>query len=136
MSFAVAKTIATALVSSRLDYCNSLYHNIGLNDILKLLRVQNCLSRVVTLSPHFSHSVLLLKSLHCLPIRYRIIFKICAITYLNLFNLLILHSPPPSPSVPIQLFTMELLIDYELLNPFCFGALPSLGLPRILLLYY
>ena len=25
--FAVAKTIATALVSSRLDYCNSLYHN-------------------------------------------------------------------------------------------------------------
>ena len=22
-------------------------------------------------------------------------------------------------------------MDYELLNPFCFGALPSLGLPRI-----
>ena len=27
---------------------------------------------------------------------------------------------------------LELLIDYELLNPFCFGALPSLGLSRVL----
>ena len=41
MSFAVTKTIETALVSSRLDYCNSLYHNIALNDILKLQSVQN-----------------------------------------------------------------------------------------------
>ena len=38
MSFAVAKTTATALVSSRLDYCNSIYHNIALKDILKLQR--------------------------------------------------------------------------------------------------
>ena len=36
MSFVVDKTIATALVSSRLDYCNSIYHNIALKDILKL----------------------------------------------------------------------------------------------------
>ena len=40
MSSAVAKTISSALVSSRLDYCNSRYHNIALNDILKLQRVQ------------------------------------------------------------------------------------------------
>ena len=30
ISLSVAKTIATALASSRLDYCNSLYHNIAL----------------------------------------------------------------------------------------------------------
>ena len=65
MSFAADKTMATALVRSRLDYCNSLYHNIALKDILKLHRVQNCLARVVTRSPRFSHS-LLLKSLHWL----------------------------------------------------------------------
>ncbi len=81
MSFSVAKTLATALVSSRLDYCNSLLYNIASKDITKLQRVQNCLARVVTRSPRFSRSVPLLKSLHWLPVRYRIIFKICTITY-------------------------------------------------------
>ena len=76
LPLSVAKTIATSFVSSRLDYCNSLYHNIALKDVMKLQRVQNCLSRVVTKSPNFSHSVPLLKSLHWLPIRHRIIFKI------------------------------------------------------------
>ena len=77
MSFAVAK----ALFSSRLDSCNSLHHNIALKDILKLQRVQNCLARVVTRSTRFSHSAPLLKSLHWLLVRYRIIVKICTITY-------------------------------------------------------
>ena len=38
----VAKTIATALITSRLYYCNSLLYNIASNDILKLRCVQNC----------------------------------------------------------------------------------------------
>ena len=80
MSFAVAKTIATALVSSRLDYCNSLYRNIAFKGILILQCVQNCLTRVITRFPRFSHSVPLLRSLHWLPVRYRIIFKICTMT--------------------------------------------------------
>ena len=81
MSFVVTKIIATTLVSSRLDYCNSLHHNIALKDILKLQRVQNCLARVVTRSPHFTPSLPLLKSLYWLPVWYWIIFKICTITY-------------------------------------------------------
>ena len=47
-------------------------------------------------------------------------------------NLIILHSSPAYQSNCLQL---ELPIDYQLLNPFCFGALPSLGLPRILAQY-
>ena len=47
---AVTKTIATALVSSRLDYYNSLYYSIALKDILKLQRqrqrIQHYLARV------------------------------------------------------------------------------------------
>ena len=42
------------------------------------------LSRVVTRSPRFSHSVWLLKSLHWLPLQYRIIFKLCTIVYQTL----------------------------------------------------
>ncbi|KAK2161424.1 hypothetical protein NP493_1585g00016 [Ridgeia piscesae] len=81
LSLSVAKTIATALVSSRLDYCNSLLYNTANKDIARLQRVQNCLARVVTRSPRFSSSVPLLKSLHWLPVHYRIIFKICTISY-------------------------------------------------------
>ena len=81
ISLSVAKTIATALVSSRLDYCNSLLYNTTNKDIAKLQRVHNCLARVVTRSPRSSRSVPLLKSLHWLPVHYRIIIKICTIAY-------------------------------------------------------
>ena len=81
LSLSVAKAIATALVSSRLDYCNSLLYNTANKDIAKLQRVQHCLARVVTRSPRFSRSVPLLKSLHWLPVHYRIIFKMCTIAY-------------------------------------------------------
>ena len=66
---------------TRLDYCNSLLYNTANKDIAKLQRVQNCLARVVTRSPRFSRSVPLLKSLHWLPVHYRIIFKMCTIAY-------------------------------------------------------
>ena len=77
LSLSVAKTIAAALVSSRLDYCNSLLYNTANKDIARLQRVQNCLAS----SPRFSSSVPRLKSLHWLPVHYRIIFKICTISY-------------------------------------------------------
>ena len=54
ISFSVAKTISTALITSRLLYCNFLLYNIASKDILKLKCIQNCLSRVVTRSPRFS----------------------------------------------------------------------------------
>ena len=53
LPLSVAKTIATALVSSRLDYCNSLLYNTANKDIAKLQRVQIFLARVVTRSPRF-----------------------------------------------------------------------------------
>ena len=40
--------LANALVSSRLDYCNSLLHSIPKVHLDKLQRVQNSLARVVT----------------------------------------------------------------------------------------
>jgi len=55
ISLSVAKTIATAFITSGLDYFNSLLYNIASKDILKLQCVQNYLARVVTWSPRFSH---------------------------------------------------------------------------------
>ena len=78
----VAKTIATSLICSRLDYCNSVLFNVTVKEIIsKLQCVQNCLSRVVTKSPRFCDITPLLKSLKWLPARYRIKFKLCSLTY-------------------------------------------------------
>jgi len=84
ISLSVDKTIATTLITSRLDYCNSLLYNIASKGILKLQCVQNYLARVVTRSPRFSYSVPLLKSLHQIRVQSRIIFKLCAIAYQTL----------------------------------------------------
>ena len=69
LSLDLAKQIAVALVSSKLDYCNSLFHNMPEKDIPRLQRVQNWLARVVPKAPRFSHSVPILKRLHWLPVK-------------------------------------------------------------------
>ena len=73
--------LANALVSSRFDYCNSVLSGIAETDFTKLQRVLNRLARVVTKSPPFTRSVPLLRSLHWLPVKYRVHFKICLLTY-------------------------------------------------------
>ena len=76
-----AKLLANALVSSCLDKCNSLLSEIAETDLIKVQRVLNCLAGVVTKSPPFTRSVPLLRSLHWLPVKYRVHFKICLLTY-------------------------------------------------------
>ena len=79
-----AKLLATALVSSRLDYCNSLLYGIADIDLTRLQCVQNQLAHLVTKSPPFTSSLPLLRSLHRLPVRFRILFKINLLTYKTL----------------------------------------------------
>ena len=77
----VQKLLANALVSSRLNYCDSLLSGIAENDLSKLQGVSKRLARVVTKSPPFTRNVPLLRSLHWLPVKYRVHFKICLLTY-------------------------------------------------------
>ena len=79
-----AKLLATALVSSRLDYCNSPLYGIADIDLTRLQRIQNQLAHLVTKSPLFTRSLPLLRSLHWLPVRFRILFKINLLTYKTL----------------------------------------------------
>ena len=76
--------LATALVSSRLDYCNSLFYGIADIYLTRLQRVQNQLARLVAKSPPFARSITLLRSLHWLPVRFRILFEINLLTYKTL----------------------------------------------------
>ena len=81
-----AKTISNALISSRLDYCNSLLNNIAKQDLSKRQRVQNRLARVVLRAPRFSPSLPLLKQFHWLPVNYRIQFKLSTLTHIALLQ--------------------------------------------------
>ena len=87
--FTSAATIATSLVHSRLEYCNSLYHGLPLTQIKRPQEIENSLARAVTRTPKHSHITPALKSLHCLKFEQRIQFKIISITH----NLL--HSSEP-----------------------------------------
>ena len=82
---ATAISLTNALVSSRLDYCNSLLFCCSEKYKTSLQRVQNCLDRVVTRSSRLSESRPLLKSLHWLPIKSCIKFKLNLLTYKALF---------------------------------------------------
>ena len=73
--------LANALVSNRLDYCNSLFLSLTDFDLRRLQLVQKSLCRVVTRSSKFSHITPQLKKLHWLPVRYRVQLKIGRITY-------------------------------------------------------
>ena len=75
------KTIAAAIVGSRLDYCNSLLAGTSVSNLARLQLVQNTLARVVTEKSRFCHITPVLSELHWLPVRHRINFKIATITF-------------------------------------------------------
>ena len=81
ISKTVTITLANAFVYSGLDFCNSLIYGLPKYSIHCLQKVQNTVARIVTNSSHFSRITPSLKSLHWLPLFYRITFKICCITY-------------------------------------------------------
>ena len=73
--------LANALVSSRLDYCNTLFLSLTDFELRRLQLVQNSLCRVVTHSSKFSPITPQLNKLHWLPVKYRVQFNIGLITY-------------------------------------------------------
>ena len=70
-----------SLVTVRLDYCNSILYGLPHNSLYRLQKIQNTAARILARVPRFSHISATLFDLHWLPIRYRITFKICILTY-------------------------------------------------------
>ena len=96
-------TVIHAMVTSRLDYCNSLYAGLPLNLLRKLQLVQNAAARVLTGTQWRAHITPVLSQLHWLQIGDRIRFKVLGLTFKALNGLgpaylrdrLFHHSPPP-----------------------------------------
>jgi exonuclease III len=78
------KTIATSLIHSRLDYCNSLFLNLPSTQLNRLQLLLNSTARITTKTPKFHHISPTLKSLHWLKINQRIEYKVISLTYKTL----------------------------------------------------
>jgi len=76
-----ARAIATSIVHSRLDYCNSVYYNLPKSQITCLQQIQNSLARAVVNAPKCCHITPVLHSLHWLEITERIEYKFLSLTY-------------------------------------------------------
>ncbi|XP_067660309.1 uncharacterized protein [Haliotis asinina] len=81
LTSAATQALVRALVTSRLDYCNSVLSGINSNLAVKLQRIQNTSARIISRTSKCAHITPILKELHWLPVKARIDFKILCLTY-------------------------------------------------------
>ena len=81
LSYKSAQTLILALVIGRLDYCNSQLYGLPASYIIKLQRGQNVAARLISKTTSFDHISPVMKGLHWLPVKYRIIFKLVVYTF-------------------------------------------------------
>jgi hypothetical protein len=79
--------IIHAFVTSKLDFCNSLYNGLPNTLLSKLQRIQNAAARIVSRTNKYDHITPVLAELHWLPVSYRCQFKILLLVYKALHDL-------------------------------------------------
>ena len=101
----VFHSLVSALVLSRLDYCNSLLIDLPLTHIQRLQSVQNAATRLIFNLRRCDHITDALISLHWLRVPERITFKVATLTYRALHG-----SAPPYLAPPLNNLTFRLVV--------------------------
>ena len=70
-----------AFVLSRLDYCNALYTGLPKKSIERLQVIQNAAARILTNTKKRDHIPPALASLHWIPVKFRIDFKVLLLVF-------------------------------------------------------
>ena len=81
LTFDATAQLIHALITSRLDCCNSILYNLSNKQIERLQRLQNQAARMLKRLPRRNHITPGLRELHWLRIHNRIIFKILLLTH-------------------------------------------------------
>lgn len=76
-----AECLIHAFITSRLDFCNSLYAGLPSSSLNMLQAVQNAAARLLTRNGKYDHVTPILCQLHWLPITSRIQYKILLLVY-------------------------------------------------------
>jgi hypothetical protein len=75
------KRVINALVTSRLDYCNSLLYGTVDRNFVRLQKVQNTAARIIVGVPKYASITPVLRDLHWLPVRERARFKVLVLVH-------------------------------------------------------
>lgn len=80
------KSLVNSIIVSKLDYCNSILFGISASDLNRLQKLQNSCARLIYSKKKHEHTSHLLRELHWLPIRQRVVFKINCMVHKCLHN--------------------------------------------------
>ena len=81
LTFDATAQLIHALITSRLDFCNSILYNLPNKQIERLQRIQNQAARMLKRIPRRNHITPVLRELHWLRIHDIIILKILLFTH-------------------------------------------------------
>ena len=73
LSVETVALLANSMISSRLDYCNSLLNGISKYNVTKLQKIQNAICKIVLDFIELAMSLPFFQKLHLIPITYRIL---------------------------------------------------------------
>ena len=76
-----AVSVTNAFVSSRLDYCNSLFRSLSKFNLHRLQSIQNSAARIVTNLSKYTWITPVLRKLHWLPVQFHSEFKLATLMY-------------------------------------------------------
>ena len=117
LSTTACKTTIQALVMSRLDYGNAMFYGLPETQLRKLQMAKNSSARLITGTRRRDHITPVLFSLHWLPVRQRIEFKLLVLAFRAVHHLCPVHMSslvtPYTPTRTLRSADQHLLPRYQ-----------------------